>query len=227
LTARQEEFETHFALADALEFRMLAGEVVSIGETELSARHLLTMKSGLVVHLYNIVEATMTLTLDLIGSAVGSVAPNSWTEPALREWLRRHAAIGSEGGEDSRLQIVHATSLRLLLGQPLGAQKLKKPPGSWSDKLIAKFAKRLDIDLGLPVELRTRIATASDLRNKTPMEFLADRRNAIAHGQRSFEEGASDLTLMDIREIANVTFDYLALAIDAFQNYVDNDHYKV
>jgi hypothetical protein len=59
------------------------------------------------------------------------------------------------------------------------------------------------------------------------MEFLADRRNAIAHGRSSFEDGARDLTLSNIRDLADVTFDYLVPVVRAFQAYIDNDHYMV
>jgi hypothetical protein len=57
--------------------------------------------------------------------------------------------------------------------------------------------------------------------DKTPLCFLADRRNAIAHGQRSFEDGCKDLTLGDIRELADAALDYLAHTVGAFQNYID------
>jgi hypothetical protein len=60
----------------------------------------------------------------------------------------------------------------------------------------------------------------------SPLEFLADRRNAIAHGRRSFEDGASDLTLEDIGDLADVTLDYLELAVGAFQSYLDGQHFR-
>jgi hypothetical protein len=65
----------------------------------------------------------------------------------------------------------------------------------------------------------------SDRFELSPLQFLADRRNAIAHGQRSFEEGASDLQLSDIAELGNVTLDYLAFFADAVQSHVtENAH---
>lgn len=225
LDARRDEFEAHFALAKALEDRIFAGEIVSIGETELSARHLLTMKSGLIVHLYNIVEATLSRAIEQVGNAVGAVPPSRWSENALREWLREHAVARVDGGEDNRLSTVHRVSLSLLGEAPLGPQRLRKPPGTWTDKLIKVFAERLGVEFSPPEELWRRNATKPEFGDKSPMEFLAERRNALAHGRRSFEEGAKDLTLGRIRELADVTLDYLDFVANAFQVYVDENLY--
>lgn len=227
LDERREEFDTHYALAVALENRIFAGDEVSIGETKLSSRHLLTMKSGLIIHLYNIVEATMSRTIKLVGDAVGAVPPQRWSENALREWLREYAVARMDGSEDMRLKTVHSLSLRLLGETPLGPQQLKKPSGTWTDKRIAIFAKRLDIKLRLSQEMWHRIAPRPVFRDMSPLEFLADLRNAVAHGRRSFEEGAKDLTLAQIRELADTTMDYLALTAAAFQDYVDQNRYMV
>lgn len=225
LDERREEFDTHYALAVALEDRIFAGDEVSIGETKLSSRHLLTMKSGLIVHLYNIVEATMSRTIKLVGAAVGTVAPQHWSDNALREWLREHAVARMDGSEDTRLNTVHGLSVRLLGQTPLGPQPLKKPSGTWTDKHIATFAERLGVEFRLSEEMWRRITPRPEFRDLSPLEFLADRRNAVAHGRRSFEEGANDLSLSQVRELADITLDYLGLTATAFQNYVDQKLY--
>lgn len=223
LESRKEEFETHLTLAVALEDRIFAGDDVSIGSTKLSARHLLTMKSGLIVHLYNIVEATMSGTINLVGAAVGGVPSRQWSEKALREWLREHAVARLDGDEDARLATMHSVSLRILSETPVGTDKLKKPSGTWDDKRIAMFAKRLGVDLTMPEAAWRRIAPRPEFNDKSPLGFLAERRNALAHGRRSFETGANDLTLAKIREIADVTLEFLDLTVQRFQNYVDQN----
>lgn len=225
LDERRDGFDTHYAVAVALEGRIFAGDDVSIGDLKLSSRHLLTMKSGLIVHLYNIVEATMSRLTELVGGAVGTVPPRRWSEHALREWLRENGVARVDGGEDTRLSTVHSMSLRLLGEAPLGPQTFKKPSGTWTDKRIAIFAERLGVKFKLPAGMWRRIAAKPGYGDKSPLEFVADRRNAIAHGRRSFEDGANDLTLSQIRELADVTLDYLDLTVAAFQNYVDGSHY--
>ncbi|MES2042779.1 MAG: MAE_28990/MAE_18760 family HEPN-like nuclease [Pseudomonadota bacterium] len=226
LDTRKEEFDTHFALAEALEDRMMID--ASIGTVSLSARHINTIKSGLIVHLYNIEEAIMSQALHFLGGALGSVDPRKWTEHSLREWLRESiVARTSEGSEDGRLSTVYQTS-NLLLTQPiLGQQKLKKPSGTWDDKVIAKFVERMNVTFNMPPDMWRDIAARPEYGEKTPLQFLADRRNAIAHGRRSFEDGASDLGLNDIRKLADITLGYMKYAADAFQAHIDNDAYLV
>lgn len=227
LLEQREQFDTHFTLARAMEDRIIEGQAVSIGETELSVRHVLTMKSGLVVHLYNIVESTMTGAMDEVGQAIGCVPATEWTEDALREWLRKHAAIESTGGEDGRLRIVHAAARHLLSAVSPEARSLKKPSGTWSDSLVYTFARRLGIQVQLSPDMHRRLQERPDLRDMTPLGFVADRRNAIAHGRRSFEEGANDITLTLIRELADVTLDFLGHVVDAFEDYVATERYRI
>ena len=224
LETRREEFDAHFALAQALEDRMMLESDVSIGNVSLSVRHINTIKSGLIVHLYNIEEAVMSQALQYLGEALGSVDPHRWTEHSLREWLRENIVgrIG-EGSEDGRLDTVYRSSTLLLKTPILGTQKLKKPSGTWHDKRIAVFLKRMSMTLNMPPEMWQRIAETATYGDETPMQFLARRRNAIAHGNRSFEGGASDLNLNEIRRLADVTLDYMGYVTKAFQEHIEND----
>lgn len=226
LETRREEFEAHFALAEALEDRMMLD--ASLGNVSLSARHINTIKSGLIVHLYNIEEAIMTKALDFIGNALGSVDPRRWTEDSLREWLRESVISRiAESNEDGRLATVHDISTRLLTMPILGPQGLKKPSGTWDDKGIVTFIRRMKIGFNMPAEMWQKILPTPKYGDKTPLQFLAERRNAIAHGRRSFETGASDLGLRDIRALADVTLDYIKYVAVAFENHIENDAHLV
>ena len=225
LSERQEEFTTHLSLAFALEFQILSGES-SIGETTLSARHLLTMKSGLLVHLYNIVESTMTKSMRMIGQAIGETSPNEWTTDALREWLRKNAPVNVEGSDETRLEIIHKASTILMTGEPLGRQELKKPSGTWTDKKIITFARRLGCEFTLSPEMHMKMSQSPEWGDQSPLQFLADRRNAIAHGRRSFEQGANDMTLQKIKQLSSVVLEYLEKAIEAFETYVDTEAFR-
>jgi hypothetical protein len=226
LETRREEFDAHFALAEALEDRMMLDSL--LGAVNLSARHINTIKSGLIVHLYNIEEAIMSQALLFLGDALGAVDPRRWTEHSLREWLRETVVSRTaEGNEDGRLTTVYQTSSLLLTQSILGPQKLKKPSGTWDDKVIATFIERMNVAFSMPPDMWRRIAATPEYGDKTPLQFLADRRNAIAHGRRSFEDGASDLGLADIRKLADVTLDYISYTADAFQAHIENDAYLV
>lgn len=226
LTERRQEFDGHLAFATALDRRLIEGDTISIGEMALTARHLLTIKSGLIVHLYNVVEATMTKVIDEIGKEVLAIPPAQWSQITVKEWLRHYAAIGVDGNEDSRLDVVHGAALKLLARQPIQTLKFKKPSGTWSDKVILEFSRRLGVNFPLNAQIAPRIQASPKYRDLTPLEFLADRRNAIAHGRRTFENGANDLTLPDIAELASITLDYLVLAVSAFEAYITQKQFK-
>ena len=228
LETRREEFDAHFALAHALEDRMMLEVDPSLGIVTLSVRHINTVKSGLVVHLYNIEEAIMNQVLQHLGNALGSADPRRWTEHSLREWLRESIVSRiAEGNEDGRLATVYKTSTLLLTQPALGPLTLKKPSGTWDDKVIALFAKRMNVTFNMPPEMWQRIEATPKYGDETPLQFLAKRRNAIAHGRRSFEDGARDLRLEDIRKLADITLDYMGYATEAFQAHVANDAHLV
>lgn len=227
LSDRKEEFINHYTLAVALEQRVFNGEDISIGKITLSSRHLLNMKSGLVVHLYNIIEATMTKIMEKVGDAIGSVTPTEWSENAMKEWLRENAVSRIDGNEESKLDTVQDMSRKLLGTTPLGRQVLKKPSGTWDCQVIVKFATRLGVklDVEMTPEVWRLIAPSAEYGDKRPLVFLGERRNAIAHGRLSFENGASDLTLVAIKELADTTMTYLEIIISAFQKYIDDNLY--
>jgi MAE_28990/MAE_18760-like HEPN len=228
LEARREEFDAHFALAKALEDRMMLEDNSPMGGISLSTRHINTLKSGLLVHLYNIEEAVMSQALLFVGAALGSSEPRKWNKHSLREWLRESVVSRiAESNEGSRLDTVFESSTQLMAATLLGPQQLKKPSGTWDDKAIARFIWRMNIAFSMPPEMWQRIAAAPLYGDETPLQFLAKRRNMIAHGRRSFEEGASDLQLTDIRNISNIVLDYLAHVADAFQSHVDTNSHLV
>jgi hypothetical protein len=222
LANRREEFDSHYALAGALEDRMMLEPDSSLGAVILSARHINTVKSGLLIHLYNVEEALMTEALQLLGNALGLAAPRDWTQHSLREWLRESVVSRiSEGGEDGRLDTVVTSSTQLLTVAALGPQRLRKPSGTWDDKAIATFMRRVSMTFTMPGPMWLRIAPQPHYGDVTPLQFLAARRNAIAHGRRSFEDGANDLRLSDIRVLADVVLDYLDYVAQAFHTHVD------
>lgn len=228
LNERIDEFDAHFALVHALEDRMLLEADASLGSISLSARHINTAKSGLIVHLYNIEESIMSQALQQLGNALGSADPRRWTEYSLREWLREMVVSrAAEGNEDGRLETVYASSSLLLTSASIGPQTLKKPAGTWDDKVIALFAKRMNVTFDMPPDMWRRISASPEYGDKTPLQFLAKRRNAIAHGKRSFEDGASDLGLAAIRKLADITLDYMGYAADAFHAHIENNAHLV
>jgi len=225
LAERKVEFDSHLAFAKAMEARILDGTSFEIDGLSVTSRELRVIKSGLIIHLYNIVEALMSKAMDEVAFAVQEAPPDQWSLHTLREWLRYSASFDVNGNEESRLDLVNFAARKLLKMDPIDYIKFKKPPGTWSDKVIHNFSTRLNVEFRLNRALAEVIKKDERYGDLTPLEFLARRRNDIAHGSRTFEHGAQDLTLNDILKLAESTVTYMEHAVAAFESFVASKKY--
>lgn len=222
LQERRDEFTRHLSIARILEGRVdevsVEGEVVEI-------RHVNTIKSGLLIHLYNIVEAVTTRTLKEVGQIIVTEKPKKWTEAVLKEWVRAEVWNGEEKIGDGALKRLAEISGTLASGESPSEFVVKGEPGSWDDKAIKKVADRLGCAINLSAEVR-RAAYEPVYRNETTaMKYLASRRNAIAHGATTFEDGANDLTLDDLEQLSQRVLPFLQAVSESYQSYLESKLY--
>ena len=153
--------------------------------------------------------------------------PGRWTGDVLKEWVRAQVWGGEErigAGALNRLTEVSGT---LASGNSPPAFTVKGAPGSWDDKAIKKVADRLGCELSLSPEIR-RAAFERIYRNETTaLEFLARRRNAIAHGASTFEDGANDLTLDDLAVLAGRVLPFLREVSESYSAFLEKKNYLV
>jgi hypothetical protein len=220
---REEEFERHLSIARMLEARI--DETVEEGDIHVEVRHVNTIKSGLLIHLYNIVEAVTTRTLTAVGRMVVTERPGLWTEAVLKEWVRAAVWSGEDRIGDGALTRLTRVSGTLASGLSLDAFVVKGEPGSWDDEAIKKVAERLGCQFVLPDEIR-RAAYERIYRNDTTaLRYLAQRRNDIAHGSSTFEEGARDLTLDELAALAGRVLPFLKAVTESYDAFLRNRSY--
>lgn len=223
LEERREEFQRHLKIARMLESRV--DESLDEGGDPIEIRHVNTVKSGLLIHLYNIVEAITTRTLETVGSTIVADRPALWKEQVLNEWIRAEVWSGEDRIGEGALKRLTELGLTLASGNHPTEFAIKGEPGSWNDKSIKKVATRLGCELVLSSSVR-RAAYETVYRNDTTaLAYLANRRNAIAHGASTFEEGAYDLTLNEIDQLANRVLPYLEEVSISYRDYLKNKHY--
>ena len=223
LKEREEEFARHLLVARMLEERV--DELVGEDDIQVEVRHVNTLKSGLLIHLYNIVEAVTTRTLTAVGENIVMERPGSWTEAILKEWVRAEVWSGEERLGETAVKRLAEVSSTLASGNSPNAFVVKGEPGSWSDKSIRKVAKRLGCNLNLPTRIR-RAAYQKAYRNETTaLEYLAKRRNAIAHGKSTFEDGANDLTLEEIEKLAKRVLPFLRAVSESYRSFLQDKAY--
>lgn len=223
LDEREEEFASHFAIAKMLDARVDAG--TGEGDLRVEVRHINTIKSGLLIHLYNIVEAVMNRTLRTVGRTVLTKRPALWTEAVLKEWVRAAVWSGEERiGEGAVIQLAKV-SRTLVTGLPPEEFKVKGVPGSWNKEAIKKVSERLGCRLVFTPEVKRAVSEKKYANDRTALEFLAEKRNEIAHGEITFEEGARNMTLNDLDELAKRVFPFLKAVTECYQTYLDSEVY--
>lgn len=223
LDERREEFSSHLSIARMLNARVDAE--TSESDIHIEVRHINTIKSGLLVHLYNIVEAVTTRTLKTVGRTVVTKRPALWTEAVLTEWVRAAIWSGEERIGDGALSRLAGVSRTLVSGLAPEEFIVKGEPGSWDDEAIKKVAKRLGCRLVLTPEISRAAFERKYLNETTAMKFLANRRNDIAHGSTTFEEGARNMTLDNLEELAGRVLPFLRAVTESYQTYLDDEAY--
>lgn len=224
LAEREDEFARHLSIARMLEARV-DEEVTSPEELRVEIRHINTLKSGLLIHLYNIVEAITTRTLEEVGRIVVTDRPSNWTNDVLKEWVRSAVWSGEERIGEGALARLTAISKTLVAGSAPDEFVVKGEPGSWDDNAIRKVAKRLGCSLNLTRSVK-RAAYENAYRNETTaLQYLKSRRNSIAHGAITFEEGADGKTLDEIEQLAARVLPFLKGVTKSYQSYLDEKLY--
>lgn len=220
---RESEFGRHLSVARLLEARV--DEVMTGEKAQVEVRHINTLKSGLLIHLYNIVEAVSSRTLKVVGQTVVTEKPKLWTEAMLKEWVRSAIWDGEERlGDGAVTRLANVSSVLASGGSP-EAFMVKGEPGSWDDAAIKKVAKRLGCHLVLSRAISRAVSEPAYRDDMTAMKYLANRRNAIAHGVTTFEDGARDHTLGEIAELAGRVFPFLKAVAKSYEAFLDTKGY--
>lgn len=223
LNEREEEFDRHLSIA-----RILQARVDDVdGDVQVEVRHVNTIKSGLMIHLYNIVEAITTRTLDTVGRTVVAERPKHWTQFIRKEWVRAEIWSGEERIGEGAVNRLAAVSRALACGESPPAFVVKGEPGSWDDDAIKKVAARLGCKLVLPREVRRAAFERTYRDETTAMGYLAKRRNAIAHGASTFEDGANDITLDELEVLAKRVIPFLRSVAVSYRDFLANKNFLV
>lgn len=220
---RESEFGRHLSVARLLEARV--DDVVGDEDGQVEIRHVNTLKSGLLIHLYNIVEAVTTRTMEVVGQTVVTEKPKLWTEAVLKEWVRAAIWDGEDRlGEGAVTRLARIGGV-LASGEAPDAFMIKGEPGSWDDVAIKRVAERLGCRLVLSRAIKRAAFEPVYLNEMTAMKYLASRRNAIAHGATTFEEGARDHTLDEIAELAGRVLPFLKAVAESYEAFLDAKGY--
>lgn len=186
--------------------------------------------AGLYMHLYNLVEATMTLCIEsIIDAAVrdGQWKPQDLSDAVRTEWIRSTAKTHLDLNFSNRLVAAKDVVEHLIALRPLRPFEIAKGGGgNWDDGSIEKMSKRLGCKLKVsrPVMARVKRPVKDDLG---ALGLVRSMRNDLAHGSMSFAESGELVAVSDLKDLAETVIDYLREVIDRFSAFVDHHEYLV
>lgn len=229
---RINEIESYYELVNKIELAIsYGGAILHIDSHSYTIKpeQQKIMYSSIYLHLYNLIEATISTLIDAVG---------------------RHATVGINGNLNlltERMRKLYVTSVTspyelltnekrlekaiLLFEQVLNIQPIdiKIPPGgggNWDVVEIEKLSKNIGIDIPLPPDLRQKVKTPFR-DDKAPIRLIKDIRNKLAHGSLSFAECGNNHVASDFRLLIDIVKDYLAHIIDHYEAFINQHGYKI
>lgn len=230
-TDRKKEILSYLELVEGIERSLQVGTpVLKIGESEYKIVPLQQriLYAGIYLHLYNLVESTVTLLVEEIErAALDNVRSNAWELSGLmrQQWVRSTACTYDQFlNAESRLERAVLMCEQLVGMLPFDIKIHKGGGGNWDDEEIESLAKRLGVNLVFPKEIWDNVKRPSR-DNKGAMKLIRDLRNKLAHGSITFSECGNDHVVRELRSLAETTFSYMDTVIDAFKHYIDSREY--
>lgn len=222
------EVEAYLVFLEALEVASTAGSVRFEGQTgSLTQQQTEILKAGVFVQLYNLVEATMTRSLEALAAASvqGGWRPAHLSPSFRSEWVKVIASVNTEMNAESRLKYVVGLTDILVQAGALAPFALERGGGgNWTDIQIEKMLIRIGLRLRIPPPVR--VAVKQPYRdNKGALGVVVKLRNDLAHGSISFAECGQNETVAGLRDLAVRTAMYLRTVVRAVERYIVRHEY--
>ena len=115
----------------------------------VDTEHVNILKSGFLVHLYNVVEAVMSKVLDEIAEDIRQHPHSRWKRTIYREWVKTRASFDSSMTQDEKVDRISNLLLELSDVARMPPTRLSVNKGNWNEEEIVRLARRLECDLNI------------------------------------------------------------------------------
>ncbi|MDV2911068.1 MAE_28990/MAE_18760 family HEPN-like nuclease [Pediococcus acidilactici] len=196
-----------------------------VDEDEASALNI--QKASLIIMLYNLVESTVSLNFmtifdNIIDNNIGytEVSPqlrDIWLELNYNDMFDKSSSFQSYLNRTSELinNITNNNNQNILLFSESKVE-WQLPGGNLAARSITKLCKKFGITLNIPSEVNSKAGILEDIKNK---------RNSLGHGDKSFCEIGTSVTIKDIESWFKEVTDYLNHFTEQISEYVSNKGY--
>ncbi|MFT5084635.1 MAG: hypothetical protein ACI9Y1_002690 [Lentisphaeria bacterium] len=225
---RVEEIEQYLELVGAVERGVQMGApLIGTKDKRITVTQQRILYSSSYLHLYNLVEATISLCIAAIEKAAslsGRLSASNLSEKMRREWTRTLARTHVQLNPEKRLDSAVELCDHIVGMLPVNLSIDKEGGGNWDDEKIFEFTKRLGVDLNIS-DAGNRAAKKLIRDNMGALKLIKSLRNKLAHGEISFGECGDGLTESELTNLKDDTVCYLREIIDSFSDYIDQEKY--
>jgi hypothetical protein len=226
LSERADEVQTHLSFIRALESAAI-GRGDGAGALRFDAEPINILKSGFLVHLYNVVEAVMTKIMEEIALSAKVHPPRTWCDGLLKEWARGRINLEREltvfQAEERMFDLLQETADR----RPVERVRIRRKGGNWSHAEIEALAASVACQLNVPPEARSAACDDIFENDLPPLKYIRDKRNRLAHGVESFVDGARHIPADRLDMLRRPVIDYMNGIAASFTTYLDNKRFLV
>lgn len=188
----------------------------------LNIRLGLTLKSGLILLLYNLVESSISKCLGAIHQSLTdeNLSYFQMSDDLQKIWLKYHYELLNDNGNNNDRNISQLQTMVEILSTNktviISLDDSKKLSESlYSGNLDAKEIRKIAKKYGVSFELESK-----------EIRFVEQMRNKLAHGEVSFEEGCQDKQMQYMQKVKDETINFINEFIIAVEKFIFERKYK-
>lgn len=195
----------------------------------ISADHQKILISSAYIQLYSLVESTISQALDYVAQHLSSTCKfEDLNDHMRREWADFQIKTYSLSNitDERRSNLNLKMSNHIANREDLLPFKIEKRNAKgWDRKILQDVVNRIGVEIQISEELdrRLKIHYSNDME---PLTFLKIRRSQLAHGEISFTQSGESKSIDDLKDLRNITCEYLSAMLGSFQVFLEGQSYK-
>ena len=179
-----------------------------------------SLKASIIVMLYNVIESTMTKSLNKIHNAFETEnLKYDDLNDSIKKTMLTYYQYAMNKSADVHKSVSYVMELIDLLKLnttfSLSYEDLSKSYSLYSGNLDSR--KIVDVVTKYGVNFSEQVSE---------LKTIKDYRNKLAHGELSFEEVGREVSIPQLERLQERTFEYIEKVIMALETYLSNKEYK-
>ncbi|WP_302162117.1 MAE_28990/MAE_18760 family HEPN-like nuclease [Phascolarctobacterium faecium] len=179
-----------------------------------------SIKSGIILMLYNAVEAIVTDCLKKIHQKLISEA---LTFDNCNENIKKLIFVYYEKAKDKSNDVHNRISYMLKFHDYIQEKRCFELSYEELSKFYSLYSGNLDGKVIISVLNKYGLGFDKQIGE---LKTIKDKRNKLAHGEESFEEVGRELSLEQLESMKDKTFQYLKEMIDEIDRFIRDEKYK-